>query len=629
MATNLYAQDSNIGDSGNANVGIGITNPGSILSIYGAKSSSITDPLMLEVADTTAMAANVGGAITFTGKYKSDGSYAGMAVIELLKANGDDDLSGHLVFGTRNEPDSIAERVRITNSGNVGIGITNPTGKLTIETSNYPGIYLKIEKSSSFNPSSPASHILLNNADSSNDSYQGIAFTGNGGQTAGSMICVKEGTETGSSIKHGLAFYTTDGGDSGTTERLRIDNSGNTGIGTTSPSKLLHLYSSGGASSSVDTLLLQNYGTGTCTVGLKFASGTTAVGPRISGIQENSDSGSYFALAFDVRGTAPGDVDFEAMRINSLGNVGIGETSPGTLLELNGSAPYLTFKNDTHEDTDGGRESKIIFEGEQSGGEISTLAQIQASHDGDNDDERGKLILYTNAYSDGSSPTERMRINSSGYIGIGESIPLGILHVDGGTAAANAPGTNITIQSQNAGSGIPNVGGDILLLPGDGYYGGLHGQVGIGTASPNARCHIKPRDLAANSEIVTFLSDTLQQQITAAVTDPLRFNKFLIPEIQSNDPNNVTQAATVYIEGAPDNVDSATISYQYALWVDAGETRLDGDLKVGSSTSDNIGFFGTSPAAHQTVTGSKGGNAALASLLTALANYGLITDSST
>ena len=42
--------------------------------------------------------------------------------------------------------------------------------------------------------------------------------------------------------------------------------------------------------------------------------------------------------------------------------------------------------NRTHEDTEGGRESNLTFKGEQSGGEISTLAQIQASHDGTSDD---------------------------------------------------------------------------------------------------------------------------------------------------------------------------------------------------------------------------------------------------
>ena len=45
--------------------------------------------------------------------------------------------------------------------------------------------------------------------------------------------------------------------------------------------------------------------------------------------------------------------------------------------------------------------------------------------------------------------------------------------------------------------------------------------------------------------------------------------------------------------------------------------------------SGNIGFYGTAPIAKPTVAGAKGSNAALASLLTALAAFGLVTDSTT
>lgn len=81
----------------------------------------------------------------------------------------------------------------------------------------------------------------------------------------------------------------------------------------------------------------------------------------------------------------------------------------------------VTLKNDTEQDTDGGRASKIIYQGEQSGGEISTLAEIQASHDGTADDEKGDLIFRTNDGSDGSSPTEAMRIDSAQTAGFGVS----------------------------------------------------------------------------------------------------------------------------------------------------------------------------------------------------------------
>ncbi len=127
--------------------------------------------------------------------------------------------------------------------------------------------------------------------------------------------------------------------------------------------------------------------------------------------------------------------DILRQTISADGNVGIG-ADPGTLLELNGTAPYLTIKNSTHEDGDGDREGRIIFEGEQSGGEISTLAQIQASHDGTSDDQKGDLIFYTNDGSDGASPTERLRIDSAGYVGIGANDPSVGLEIEGGSNTA-------------------------------------------------------------------------------------------------------------------------------------------------------------------------------------------------
>lgn len=53
-----------------------------------------------------------------------------------------------------------------------------------------------------------------------------------------------------------------------------------------------------------------------------------------------------------------------------------------------------------------------------------------------------------------------------------------------------------------------------------------------------------------------------------------------------------------------------------------------GGMTVGHSSGE-LGFYGTTPQSKPTVTGSKGGNAALASLLTALQDLGLIVDSTT
>lgn len=58
-----------------------------------------------------------------------------------------------------------------------------------------------------------------------------------------------------------------------------------------------------------------------------------------------------------------------------------------------------------------------------------------------------------------------------------------------------------------------------------------------------------------------------------------------------------------------------------------GDVRIDGDIDHNGS---NIGFFSVSPAAQQNITGARDDpEAALANLLTGLANLGLITDSTT
>ena len=120
-------------------------------------------------------------------------------------------------------------------------------------------------------------------------------------------------------------------------------------------------------------------------------------------------------------------------------------------VDIGGETTELKLKNTTHEDTDGGRESKITFQGEQSGGEQSTLAEIRARHDGTSDDQKGELILKTNDGSDGASPTERIRIDSLGHVAVNTSSPdvngfgagNGILTVASDTGSAKTAMLNL------------------------------------------------------------------------------------------------------------------------------------------------------------------------------------------
>jgi hypothetical protein len=86
----------------------------------------------------------------------------------------------------------------------------------------------------------------------------------------------------------------------------------------------------------------------------------------------------------------------------------------------------------------------------------------------------------------------------------------------------------------------------------------------------------------------------------------------------------VTTAATITV-GADTNlyrVGADQLATDDALFV-GGRLHTYGNLTV----DGNVGFYGTGAQAKPAVTGSRGGNAALASLLTQLAALGLITDS--
>ena len=91
----------------------------------------------------------------------------------------------------------------------------------------------------------------------------------------------------------------------------------------------------------------------------------------------------------------------------------------GTIKSTNGAQlgdGGLVLYNTTHEDSDGGRESKLDWWGEQSGGERTTLARIEVSHDGAADDQKGKVIVYVNDGDDGDTPTQVLEMDSAGYV---------------------------------------------------------------------------------------------------------------------------------------------------------------------------------------------------------------------
>jgi hypothetical protein len=117
---------------------------------------------------------------------------------------------------------------------------------------------------------------------------------------------------------------------------MRLTASGNVGIGTTTPSRKLEIYSSTDGTT-VAGLKLKNQGVSIDTasaIDFDFF-GSDSIGARIAGIRTNAGNFES-ALAFYTNTGASGSSISEAMRINRIGNVGIGTATPTAKLQVAG-----------------------------------------------------------------------------------------------------------------------------------------------------------------------------------------------------------------------------------------------------------------------------------------------------
>ena len=318
--------------------------------------------------------------------------------------------SSDLRFFTTNSSNSTSEAFRIDSAGNVGIGTTSPNSSLVISASGQDGIEFIPQQTTATN------QVLHYNRSTSAYSIVDTRAAQHLFRIAG-------------------------------TEAVRIDSSGNVGVGSTNPLGVLH--TSLNATDGVGLYLENRADAGSSdAIGLDFllrrAGGTQFGGTRIRGVKENAWTSTAStinsALTFS---TFKSEVASEKMRIDSSGRLLVGTTSSRTGYNLQvegttGAASGASFiRNETgnsggiitlgksggtangsfaivsNNDTLG----SIIFTGAD-GSASKNAAFIQAEVDGTPgaNDMPGRLVFSTNAGAPDTSPTERMRITSEGII---------------------------------------------------------------------------------------------------------------------------------------------------------------------------------------------------------------------
>ena len=279
-----------------------------------------------------------------------------------------------------------AQRLTIDSSGNVGIGTTTPSINLQIVGSNEEDLF----------------HLSTGNAGGNTfagvrgDNEAGIRIRGGGSERGGE---IELGGGTRNSDPAVIKFSTNTS--NSFQERMRIDSSGNVGLGVTSISNARFRIK--GANNSTSTF----------NDGLMVTSNNETVYKKYSwaGIEVKG------GLTFNEANS--GSV-VETMRIDTSGRVGIGTTSPALPLHIAASVPGIRLTdsdgNTPYSNISAGG-GDLVFEADQGNEEANTLMLFRVD-----DSERmridssGRLLLGTTT---ASAFTDRLlTVASSGGAGI-------------------------------------------------------------------------------------------------------------------------------------------------------------------------------------------------------------------
>lgn len=321
------------------NVGIGASNPLAKLQINGENAGGVLDALLLTNQSTTN---GTSTKIKFVNSTDPASTSNTNYINSVRNAGSDNDL----IFGTSN-----SDRMTIDSSGNVGIGTTNPPYKLTVQGDAYVyggNLHLPSSTYGIVNAANIAQKISFPSL--GNFAFENVNV-GIGTTSPVNKLDVAGNIGIDQYLLHNgdtntfFGFPGNDAASIGTngSERLRIDSSGNVGIGITSPASKLQVNTGTDINAQIG---LDSFGS--------FKLGDISNNYAGRGIYYDGTPGSedldVFTSTFNIAGNSGegikvvsgGDVQLLSpagvvLTINgTTSNVGIGTASPASKLDVNG-----------------------------------------------------------------------------------------------------------------------------------------------------------------------------------------------------------------------------------------------------------------------------------------------------
>jgi hypothetical protein len=513
-------------DASTERLGIGHSSPNVTLHVQGANVSSGDANHNVVIDDTTSMAQGVGGGIVFRGNYGSGLTNGGFIQTEKSNATSGN-YAFDLVLGSRTNGSSPAERMRIDSSGNVGIGTQSPDRTLVVKTADGDGIGIENAAGNQYRlavtsddafaaiDSGTAERLRITSAGkvgigttspnttlTTNSASEAVGISAQS-TTTGSFIGFKDATSTNWYYNHVGAVgdnlkFTTAGG-----ERMRINSSGNVGIGTNSPDSKLDV------------------ATGANGVIFRYDAASTflQILPEDTGgdisLRYRANSGSAPDLLFKNDGGT------ERMRITEGGNVGIGTSSPVLPLDVNGSAQVS---------------GRMLVGSVGSGGGVGQGYQFAGD---------GNTGMYQDAYDQlqfSTNNAERMRLDSNGSLLLGTTDEIIWTDASGegivlyrGEAFQVARNSDSCVQLNRQGTD-----GQIQAFAKSGTQVGNISVTGSATAFNTSSDHRLKENVTADWDATTRLKQLNPVRFNFIADADTTVDGFLAHEVQSVVPEAIT-----------------------------------------------------------------------------------------